>query len=277
MSKIVVFGGSGFLGVSLISRLACVYKNIVAVGRNEASLVSLKEKFPNVQLIVGDISDPWVVKRAMKDATQVFLLSALKHVGLAETEVRSCVKSNVIGCMNIIEESLVTKPEYLVFISTDKAAQPTGVYGCSKKIGERLISEAERINAITKYRVVRYGNVWGSSGSIITKWKPKMEIGEEIILTDPEASRFFWTVEESVDLIFESMLEAKDSTPYIPKMKAVKMGVVLQACMEVYGKSPVKIIGLQPGENKVETTDGIVFSDSVEHFTKEEFIKKFLK
>lgn len=103
-----------------------------------------------------------------------------------------------------------------------------------------------------------------------------MERREEIILTDPEASRFFWTMWEAVDLIFECLEKAKDSSPFIPKMKAVKMGVVLDACMEVYGKSPVKIIGLQPGENKVETTDGLVFSDQCEQFTKEEFIQKFL-
>jgi FlaA1/EpsC-like NDP-sugar epimerase len=139
------------------------------------------------------------------------------------------------------------------------------------------VAEAETINPDTKYRVIRYGNVWGSSGSMVTKWKPKMEKGEEIILTDPKASRFFWTVEEAVALIFESIVWAKDATPYIPKMKAVEMGVVVEACMDVYGRSPVKIIGLQPGENLVETTDGIVFSDTAEQFTKEEFINKFLK
>jgi FlaA1/EpsC-like NDP-sugar epimerase len=103
-----------------------------------------------------------------------------------------------------------------------------------------------------------------------------MEKGEEVIITDPEASRFFWTVKEAVDLIFECLDKATDSKPFIPKMKAVKMGVVLDACMEVYGKSPVKIIGLQPGENFVETTDGITFSNEVKQFTKEEFIEKFL-
>lgn len=138
------------------------------------------------------------------------------------------------------------------------------------------MAEAEQMNPDTKYRVIRYGNVWGSTGSIATKWKEKMEKGEEVILTDPEASRFFWDVKEAIDLIFECIQKAKDATPYIPPMKAVKMSVVLEACLEIWGKSPVKIIGLQPGENKVETTDGIVFSDQCEQFTKEEFIEKFL-
>jgi len=276
--KTVVFGGSGSLGHALIARLISMgRKNILSVSRNEASLVALKEKFPSIQIMVGDISDAWTVKSAMVDAEEVHVLSAMKHVGLAETSVNSCILTNVIGLMNIVNESLHTKPRVLMFISSDKAARGNGVYGCSKKIGERLIAEAERMNPDTKYRVVRYGNVWGSNGSIITKWKPKLEKGEEVILTDPEASRFFWTMDEAVDLIFECIEKAKNSDPFIPKMKAVSMGTVLEACMQVYGRSPVKVIGLQPGENKVETTDGVTFSDTCEQFTVEEFKEKFLR
>lgn len=273
--KYLVCGGSGFLGYELINRIVGIDVRVLA--RNEGNLIALKEKYPHIEIMTGDIADPWVAKKAMQGVDGCFLLSAFKHVGLAEIDTKTCTKTNVLGVMNIIEESLVTKPEFMVFISTDKAAQPSGVYGCTKKIGERLISEAEKMNPDTKYRIVRYGNVWGSTGSMITKWQPKMEKGEEIILTDPEATRFFWTVKEAVDLIFECWEKAVDSTPYIPKMKAVKLGVVLEACMEVYGKCPVKIIGLQPGENKHETTDGVTYSDSVEQFTKEEFMDKFLK
>ncbi len=276
--RIAIFGGSGFLGTALIERLIDNgNRNIVAVARNEGQLVVLKERFPIVEILSGDIADKWVVKKAMKDAVEVYNLAAFKHVGLAEVDVKTCVNTNIVGTTNIIEESLITKPKVLVLISTDKAAQPAGVYGCSKKICERLMAEAETMNPDTLYRVCRYGNVLFSTGSFITKWIPKMEKGEEIILTDPEASRFFWSVREAVDLIFETIHKAKDSTPFIPSMKAVTMGVVLEACMDVYGKSPVKIIGLQPGENKFETTDGKIFSNEVDQFSKKEFIEKFLK
>lgn len=276
--RIVIFGGSGYLGTALIKRLVEEQDatDITAVARNEGALVALKEKFPFIKIVVGDIADKWVVKKGMARADEVYLLAAMKHVGIADKEVKACINTNIIGAMNVIDESLVTEPEILVFVSTDKAGQPTGVYGCTKKIVERLIAEAETINLWTKYRVVRYGNVWDSTGSISTKWRPKMMRGEEVIITDPEASRFFWTVDEAVDLIFESIDKAEDATPYIPKMKAVKMGTVLEAMMDVYGKVPVKVIGLQPGENKVETTDGVTFSDTAEQFTKEEFIEKFL-
>lgn len=277
MSKILVAGGSGFLGTALIGRLIEMgKKNIVALARNEGNLVSLKEKYSDIEILVGDIADPWIVNKAMKNASEVYLLSALKHVGLAEIEVKSCINTNVIGCMNMVNESLITKPKLLMFISTDKASQPMGVYGCSKKIGEKLIQEAETINKYTKYRVCRYGNVWASNGSLATKWKPKMMKGQEVILTDPQASRFFFTVDEAVDLIFECIEKSKDSTPYVAHMKAVKMQTVLEACIETWGISPVKTIGLQPGENKVETMDGVTFSDQVPQFSKKEFINKFL-
>lgn len=277
MKRITIFGASGFLGAALIERLASMgEKNIVAVARNEANLVALKERFPFVEIQVGDIANRWTVKKAMKDADEIHLLSALKHVGIADRNVMSCISTNIHGVGNVIMESLNTKPKLLMFISTDKAGQPSGVYGCTKKIGERLVAEAERINPDTKYKICRYGNVWASNGSIATKWKPKMEKGEEVIITDPEASRFFFTVDDAVNLIFECIEKSADATPYIPKMKSIKMGVVLEACMDVWGESPVKTIGLQQGENMVETTDGVTFSDNCEQFTKEEFKQKFL-
>jgi UDP-N-acetylglucosamine 4,6-dehydratase/UDP-glucose 4-epimerase len=227
--------------------------------------------------MTGDIADPWVVQKAMRKVDVVYLLSASKHVGQAEIDVMSCVKTNVIGVVNILQESLRVFPELFVFISTDKAAQIAGIYGCTKKIGEKLIEEASIINKKTKYRVVRYGNVWASTGSFITKWIPLMKRGKEIILTDPEATRFFWTVDEAIDLIFECVKKAKNALPYIPKMKAVKLGLIVESCKDIYGNFPIKIIGLQAGENKRETMDGVVFSDEVEQYSKKEIIEKFFK
>ena len=127
----------------------------------------------------------------MQGIDGVFHLAASKHVGMAEIQVRECVKTNVIGSMNLLEESLRTNPEFLISISTDKAAQVSGVYGATKMLMERLHGQFEKINKNTKYRVVRYGNVLYSTGSVTCKWKDLLENNKEVIITDGDATRFF--------------------------------------------------------------------------------------
>jgi len=274
--KYLILGGSGFLGTLLVERL---YEGneLTVVARNEGKLIALKEQFPNIKIIAGDIADTWTVASAFLDKPDgIFLLSAFKHVGMAEKEVMQCVKSNVIGTLKVLRASMEYKPEFVILTSTDKAAQVAGVYGATKLIDEKLFEEAERLNPDTKYRVVRYGNVIKSTGSFLTKWEDKMKAGEEIVLTEPAATRFFWSREEAVKLIFDCLEKAPDSKPWIPKMKAISMGNALKACQNKWGdKSPVKIIGLQEGENLHETMGGGVFSNEVDQYTVEEF-EKFL-
>jgi UDP-N-acetylglucosamine 4,6-dehydratase/5-epimerase len=187
--------------------------------------------------------------------------------------VRSCVETNIIGHMNVVNESLITKPKLLMFISSDKAAQGTGVYGMTKKIGEKLMLEAEKINPETRYRTVRYGNVLYSTGSVLCKWRDKMIKGEEIIVTDVDSTRFYWPVSEAVDLIFHAVASSS-AKPVIIQMKSMRLGDLLEAMMQKYGKSPVKVIGLQTGENMHEIiADGIPDSFHSERFTKEEIFE----
>lgn len=274
-SKTLVLGGSGFLGQALIERLISMgRKNIVSMSRNEGEAVALKQKFPQVSIIIGDIANPWDVKRAMRSSDEVFLLSAVKHVNLAEAQVQACVNTNILGTMNVINESLITMPKVLVFISTDKAAQPNGVYGCSKKIGERLMVEAENSNPYTKYRVVRYGNVLYSTQSVLCKWRDKMIAGEEVIVTHAESTRFYWPVNEAVDLIFTCIDVAIDAQPFIVGMKSMRLGDLLEAMLSKYGRVPVKYIGLQIGENMHEViAEGIPDSFHSERYTKEEILE----
>lgn len=108
----------------------------------------------------------------------------------------------MIGSLNILEESLENKFDFVIGISTDKAAQVSGVYGASKLLMERLFCQFEAINNSTEYRIVRYGNVLYSTGSVLCKWRDLLSEGKEVIVTDPDATRFFWTRDQAVDLIF---------------------------------------------------------------------------
>lgn len=274
-TRICIFGGSGFLGTQLVKRLlAHGHKNILSVSRNEGSAVELRERFPMVDIMIGDIADPWIVKQAMHGAQQVFHLAAMKHVGLAEEQPKSCIDTNVNGTINIINESLFSRPEFLMFISSDKAAQGTGIYGMSKKMGEVLMQKAELINPDTRYRVVRYGNVLYSTGSVLCKWQDKMINGQEIIVTDVEATRFFWSVDQALDLVFQCLAESPDSKPMATPMKSIRIGDLLECMMAVYGKVPVKVIGLQPGENMHEIiTPELPDSFHSERYTKEEILQ----
>lgn len=274
MKNITIFGGSGFLGEHLISRLK---GNILVVARNEGNLIKLQQKFPHIKIQTGDISDIWTCKKAMKGADEAYLLAASKHVGLAEIDVRACVKSNVIGALNVIEESIISKPKLLVFISTDKAQRVSGVYGASKLLGERLMGEAERMNPATKYRTVLYGNILYSTGSVLCKWKELVIQGKELIVTEPEATRFFWTVDQAVDLIFEAIKKGT-AKPYRPKvMKAMSIHNLLLAMLRKYEnvKKPckIKIIGLQAGENMHETLGEGQDSDIAPKYTVNEILK----
>lgn len=271
---ILCTGGSGFLGLELLGRLT--NEKVVVVSRSESELVHAKELYPNIEIVVGDIADPFVCDKVCRDAKAIFHLAAMKHIGLAEKDVSECIKSNVIGSMNLLECTRKYKPNFIIATSTDKTAHIMGVYGATKFLMERLFKEYEQVNPDTQYRIVRYGNVLGSSGSVITKWKPLMEQNREIIITNPEATRFFWSVKESIDFIFECLEKCNDATPYIPTMKAISIGRLAKLCMDKYGQSPIKEIGLQAGENMHETMDGKLFSDQVEQYTDREFIEKFL-
>lgn len=272
--KYLVTGGTGFLGEPLIKHILSEGGLVRVISRNEGKLITLKEKYPSIEIHTGDISDRFEVQQAMKDVNGVFHLAASKHVGLAEVFVRESVKTNVIGSLNILEESLNHDLDFVISISTDKAAQVSGVYGATKLLMERLSGQYEKLNPKCKYRIVRYGNVLYSTGSVLCKWKDAIQQGKEITVTEPKATRFFWTVDQAIQLILDCMKNATDSKPYCPSMKSMSIENLLQAMIEKYsnGKQvPVKVIGLQAGENFHEKVlEEGPYSNEVDQFTIEE-------
>ena len=274
---VLVTGGSGFLGVPLVGRLLSQGALVRVIARDEGKLIELKQKYPEIEILNGDISDWFEAKQAMNGVKGVFHLAASKHVGLAEITVRETIKANTLGSLNILEHSLNEDLEFVIGISTDKAAQVSGVYGASKLLMERLFTQFERLNPSCDYRIVRYGNVLYSTGSVLCKWKDVIERDEELIVTEPKATRFFWTVEQALDLIYDCLENAKDSKPYVPSMKAMSMENLLDAMYEKYlpegGEKKIKVIGLQPGENLHEKIleDG-EDSSQADQYTVEEII-----
>jgi len=273
----LVTGGSGFLGFKLIEYILECGGSVRVLARNEGNLIKLAAKYP-VDIFPGDISDELEIKQAMKGVKGVFHLAACKHVGLAEKHVRETLKINTIGSMNIFNLSLTQDLDFVLCISTDKAAQVVGVYGATKMLMERLAKQYQDLNPSCAYRVVRYGNVLYSTGSVLCKWKDLIQKGREIIVTEKNATRFFWTVDEAIETIKMCMKEATDSTPYCSSMKSIKIDDLLKAMVFKYGNGkiiPVKEIGLQAGENLHEKIfEQGPYSNEVENYSTEEILER---
>jgi FlaA1/EpsC-like NDP-sugar epimerase len=278
MSKIIgITGGTGFLADALIRRLLKWHKKprIRVLARNEGKLYKLLEKYPTLEVVAGDIADNYIARKFMKDLDTCFHLAAFKYVDKAEIEPYQCVRSNILGTLNVLKWSYVYKPRMVLGISTDKAAQIRGVYGATKYIMEKLFQEAERINPKTKYRIVRYGNVLYSTGSALCKWRNKINRREPICVTNPRATRFFFTREQAIDLIVECVKKQKNAQPKIPKMRAVAIGDLALAVTEKYGKVKIEITELNSADNMHETLDGKVFSNQVKLYSINQ-IKKLI-
>lgn len=272
--SILVTGGSGFLGKALIRRIHKQNK-VVALSRSEANLIALKQEFPSIHIVPGNVADSWTVRKALQDVNGVFHLAGFKHVGLAEQHVNECLQTNISGTRTLLHEASRVGIDFVIGTSTDKAAQVAGVYGASKLAMERLFVEAQGMDPATKYRIVRYGNVLYSTGSVLCKWRDALQAGNPIIISDPDATRFYWTVEQAVDLLFECLEKAVSAKPYVPAMKAMRLGDILIAMEDKYGKAvDVKFIGLQQGENVHERIlEGGPFSNEVDRYTVEEIAR----
>jgi FlaA1/EpsC-like NDP-sugar epimerase len=270
----LITGGSGFLGGELIRRVLSLGGRVTIVSRNEGELIKAKQKFPNIEYYTGDIADKFTLRR-FKDIEGIFHLAAFKHVGLAESQARECALSNVVGSLNVLEHAVDVGVEFVVGISTDKAAQVKGVYGASKLIMERLFAQFEKDYPEIQFRTVRYGNVLYSTGSVLCKWKELLKQGKPVMVSEPKATRFFWTIDQAVDLIFNCMHKAENSSPYLPSMKSMSLANLLEAMASKYlpeGESlEIVQIGLSKGENFHERIleDG-PSSDEAEQFTIEE-------
>jgi FlaA1/EpsC-like NDP-sugar epimerase len=270
----LVTGGSGFLGEELIRRILSLGGRVTIVARNEGELIKTVQKFPDIGYYTGDIADKFTLKR-FTDIQGIFHLAAFKHVGLAETQARECALSNVVGSLNVLEHAVDVGVEFVVGVSTDKAAQVRGVYGASKLIMERLFAQFEKDYPEIQFRTVRYGNVLYSTGSVLCKWKDLLKQGKPVMVSEPSATRFFWTLGQAVDLIFDCMEKAENSSPHLPSMKSMSLGNLLEAMASKYLPEGKKLeivqVGLSKGENFHERIlEGGLASDEVEQFTTEE-------
>jgi FlaA1/EpsC-like NDP-sugar epimerase len=260
--KILLFGGSGSLGNAFIKTYIKNNK-IVNYSRDECKHweMSLKYKTNNLSFIIGDIRDYKSVETAIlrEKPEIIIIMAALKHIDRCEYALEECVKTNLNGTINVLNaiECNIDRLgiiESVVFVSTDKACEPTNVYGMSKALSESFIVEKSLTCKTCKINAVRYGNVLNSRGSIIPILHEKGNDPDvkEFTLTHTGMTRFVMTLEESVKLIEHAVLYAESGDIVIPTLLSMNMIDMIEIFSEKYNK-PIKVTGLRSGEKLLES------------------------
>ncbi|QLH05764.1 SDR family NAD(P)-dependent oxidoreductase [Nitrosopumilus ureiphilus] len=253
--KILITGGTGSLGIALTHRLLEKKVDTIRIfSRNEENQIKMENKFNDKRLrfFLGDVNDFERLKRALEDVDIVFHTAALKHVPKIEYNPFEAIKTNVIGSQNVINACLHENVEKAVVISTDKAVSPLNTYGATKLLTEKLFVTANNYvdpeKHVTRFISVRYGNVFGSSGSVIPLFIEQIKKRRKITITDPKMTRFSITMDEALDFILNATNSGKGSEIFVPKMRAYNIMDLKDALSDLFENVNEEIIGIRPGE-----------------------------
>ena len=242
---VLITGGSGFIGRYITKYLLTIgVKKIIIYSRDESKHAEMRKSiFDNKDVMryyVGDVRDRERLQRALTGVDYVIHAAALKRVETAETDPNEFVKTNILGSINVIECSIDREVKKAILISSDKACSAITLYGYTKAVAERIFQQANVYskNHAFKSCVVRYGNVAGSTGSIIPFFKEYKE--ERLPVTDYEMTRFWIDPEEAVKLIVFALEYGMSGEIFIPKLPSFKIVDLVKSFEKDY-----KIIGIR--------------------------------
>ena len=262
---IMVTGGAGSIGSEIVRQICSYsYKSLIVIDQAESALYDLQQDlkrngYHNFIPIVGDVRDKNRLNAIFDEHKPniVFHAAAYKHVPLMEYNSYEAIKVNIAGTKTVADLSLVHKVEKFVFVSTDKAVNPTNVMGASKRIAEMYISCMQQENK-TKFIITRFGNVLGSNGSVIPLFRKQIENGGPLTLTHKDITRYFMTIPEASQLVLEAGAMGKGGEIFIFDMgESVKIFDLAKNMIKLSGlRYPedidIKITGLRPGEKLYE-------------------------
>ena len=266
---ILITGGTGSLGHALTKKLLMLNVDTIRIfSRNESKQIEMESEFNDNRLrfFIGDIRDLNRLIKAVEDVDIVFHTAALKHVPKIEYNPFEAIKTNVIGSQNVVDACLHENVERVIGVGTDKAVSPLNTYGATKLLMEKLFVSANNYQNREKYKTkfiaLRYGNVLGSSGSVIPKFIEQIKNKNKLTITDPKMTRFSITMDEAIEFIINATELGKGSEILIPKLKAYSLDNVKETLFEILENTGEKIIGLRPGEKIQET---LINSDELQH------------
>jgi len=262
--KILITGGTGSLGNALTQRLLEQGVDTIRIfSRNESKQLEMESKFNDDRLrfLIGDVRDYERLERAVEDIDIVFHAAALKHVPVIEYNPFEAIKTNILGSQNVINACLHENIDRAICVGTDKAVSPLNTYGATKLLMEKLFVTAKNYlkkeRHQTKFIALRYGNVLGSSGSVIPKFIDQIKNKEKLTITDSSMTRFSISMNEALDFILKATEIGKGSEIFVPKLKAYSILDVKDALFELLGKTEEQIVGIRPGEKLHEQMIGL--------------------
>lgn len=277
--KILVTGAAGSIGSELVRQLLNYRPSLVILCDNAETPMhefhlEIQEKYKNsnIKVYLGDIKDRVRMEHLFEvyNPQIVFHAAAYKHVPLMEDNPSIAVLNNVLGTRNLAELSVANDVEKFVMVSTDKAVNPTNVMGASKRIAEiftqsyfkHLTKDIDKNDPnspnVTKFVTTRFGNVLGSNGSVIPRFKKQLEKGGPITVTHPDIIRYFMTIPEACLLVIEAGVMGQGGEIFVFDMgKPVKIADLARKVIRLAGKEPdvdIRIVytGLRPGEKLFE-------------------------
>ena len=267
--RVLVTGAAGSIGRELARQVAAYGpEQLILVDRNENNLFYLEAELReadaavDLQIIVGDVLDGRLVRSlfARSRPQIVFHAAAYKHVPLMEQNAVEAIKNNVMATRALAETAGGAGVERFIYVSTDKAVQPRSVMGATKRLGERMVKSLR--GTTTRFIAVRFGNVLGSDGSVIPTFRRQIASGGPVTVTHPEASRYFMTIPEAVQLVLTAGAMGEGGETFLLQMgQPVRIVDMARNMIELSGLRPdqdIKIVftGLRPGEKLHEELKG---------------------
>lgn len=272
-SSILITGGTGSFGHTFVPMTLAKYnpRRLVIFSRDEMKqweMAKLYSGDDRVRFFIGDVRDKDRLARALDGIDYVVHAAATKIVPTAEYNPFECVKTNILGAMNLIDACIDRKVKRVVALSTDKASSPANLYGATKLASDKLFVAGNSYVGTdeTRFGVVRYGNVMGSRGSVIPFF---LSIADKGVLpiTDDRMTRFMITLEQGVELVWHAFEDMVGGEIYVKKIPSMKVTDVALACVP---SAKHEIVGIRPGEKLHEqmigTEDALYTYEYPDHF-----------
>jgi UDP-N-acetylglucosamine 4,6-dehydratase len=249
--RFLITGACGTIGSEILKNLLSMDATVCAFDISENGLFNLQKKFQskyknNLKIFLGCIRNFDRLSKAMNKVDYVIHCAALKHVEIAEYNTFESVLTNIKGVQNVIDTALLNNVKKVLFVSSDKSVNPSGVMGTTKLMGEKLITSANNYagDKITKFSSVRFGNVLNSSGSVLEVFKKQLEKKKPLTITSKKMTRYFITIEQAIKLCFFSLNEMVGGEIFIRKMDSFD---VLSLAKAISKDKNQKIIFTKPG------------------------------